>query len=46
MELLKGASLREALALLANIRLGWRGLPKTNTVNSLQKFINNGRKKV
>ncbi len=31
-ELLKGASLRQALALPANITLGWRGLPGTNTL--------------
>ncbi len=29
---LKGASLGEALALLAIIRLGWKGLPRTNTL--------------
>jgi len=30
-EHLKGASLRKALALPANIRQGWKGLPGTNT---------------
>jgi hypothetical protein len=30
-EHLKGASLGWALALPANIRLGWKGLPSTNT---------------
>jgi hypothetical protein len=29
---LKGAPLGHVLALLKNIRLGWRGLPGTNTV--------------
>ncbi len=32
MEYLKGASLGNAPALLANIRLGWKGLPGTNTL--------------
>ncbi len=31
-EHLKGAALEEAVALLANIRLGWKGLPGTNTL--------------
>jgi hypothetical protein len=31
-EHLKGASLGQALALPANIRLGWKGLPGTNTL--------------
>ncbi len=29
---LKGASLGQALVLLENIGLGWKGLPATNTV--------------
>ncbi len=28
----KGASLRQALALLANIKSGWKGLPRANTL--------------
>ncbi len=32
MEHLKGALLRWALALPADIRLGWKGLPGTNTL--------------
>jgi hypothetical protein len=32
MEHLKGASLGQALALPANIRLGWKGFPGTNTL--------------
>ncbi len=32
MEYLKGASLGYALALPANIRIGWKGLPGTNTL--------------
>jgi hypothetical protein len=31
-EYLSGASLRKALALLANVRLGWKGLLGTNTL--------------
>ncbi len=31
-EHLKGASLGYALAIPANIRLGWKGLPGTNTL--------------
>jgi hypothetical protein len=31
-EHLKGASFRYALAFDENIRLGWKGLPKTNTL--------------
>jgi len=31
-EYLKGASLRQAPALPANIRLGWESLPGTNTL--------------
>jgi len=31
-EHLKGASLRKALALPANIRQGWKSLPGTNTL--------------
>ncbi len=30
-ELLKGASLGKAMALMANIGLGWKGLPGINT---------------
>jgi hypothetical protein len=29
---MKGALLRQALALHANIQLGWKGLPGTNTL--------------
>jgi hypothetical protein len=32
MEHLKGTSLGYAWALLGNIRLGWKGLPGTNTI--------------
>jgi hypothetical protein len=32
MERLDGASLGQALALLTNIRQGWKGLPGTNTI--------------
>ncbi len=32
MEYLKGVSLGYVLALLGNIRLGWKGLPETNPV--------------
>ncbi len=32
MEHLKGASISQALALLTNIRLDWKGLPRTNTL--------------
>jgi hypothetical protein len=31
-EQLKGVSLGKTLALPANIRLGWKGLPRTNTL--------------
>jgi len=31
MEWLKGTSIEKAPALLGNIRLGWKGLPRTNT---------------
>jgi hypothetical protein len=40
---MKGASLGWALALPANIRLGWKGLPEKNT-SLLQKSINYGCK--
>ncbi len=29
---LQGASLREALSFLANVRIGWKSLPATNTL--------------
>jgi hypothetical protein len=32
LEHLKGASLRKAMGLLENIRLGWKLLPRTNTI--------------
>ncbi len=32
MEHLQGPSLRQALALFAIIRLGWKGMPGTNTI--------------
>jgi hypothetical protein len=32
LEYLKGASLRQALTLITNIKLGWKGLPLTNTL--------------
>jgi hypothetical protein len=44
-EHLKGASLGEAPALPANIILGWKGLPGTNTAAYLQKSVNYGHKK-
>jgi hypothetical protein len=44
-EYLKGASLRKASALPTNTRLGWKGLPGTNT-NLLRKPANYGRIKV
>jgi hypothetical protein len=31
-EHLNGASLRQALTLLTNVRIGWKGLPDTNTL--------------
>ncbi len=45
MEHLKGASLGYALALPAIIRLGWKGLPRTNTLSLLQGSFNSGNKK-
>jgi hypothetical protein len=36
-EHLKGASLRKALALFANIRLDWKGLPGTNALAYYEK---------
>ncbi len=33
---MKGASLGQAPALPANIRLGWKGLPETNTLAYLK----------
>ncbi len=42
-EHLKGASLRQAPALTANIRLGWKGLAGTNT-SLLQKSVYYDRK--
>ena len=36
-ENMKGVSLGKALALPANIRLGWKGLPGTNTLAYYQK---------
>jgi hypothetical protein len=35
-EHLKGASFVEATALPQNIRLGWKGLPVTNTLQKLR----------
>jgi hypothetical protein len=32
-EHLKGASIRQALALPTNIRLDWKGFPRTNTLD-------------
>ncbi len=46
MENLKGASLVQALALLVNIRLGWKGLPGTNTLAYNKNFVSYDRKKV
>jgi len=43
-EHLKGASLGLSLALPANIRLGWKGLPGPNT-SLLRKSVNCGCKK-
>ncbi len=44
-EHLKGAYLGLALALPANIRLGWKGLPETNIVAYYEKSVNYGCKK-
>jgi hypothetical protein len=44
-EHLKGPSFRSALALFANIRLGWKGLPGTNTLAHYEKSVNYGCKK-
>ncbi len=41
---MKDASLGLAQTLLANIRLGWKGLPGTN-ISLLQTFVNYGHKK-
>jgi hypothetical protein len=38
MDHLKGASLAWALALPANNRLGWKGLPRTNTLVYYEKL--------
>jgi hypothetical protein len=35
-----GAELSDNLALPTNIRLGWKGLPRTNTLAYLGLFIN------
>jgi hypothetical protein len=35
----------QVLALPANIRLGWKGFPGTNTIAYYQKFITYGLKK-
>jgi hypothetical protein len=43
-EHLKGASLGEAPALPANIRLVWKGLTGTNTL-LIKNFVNYGRRK-
>jgi hypothetical protein len=41
-----GDSLGQALTMLANMRLGWKGLPESNALDYLKKtFVNNGRKK-
>ncbi len=45
MEHLRGASLGKAPALLTSSRLGWKGLPRTNSLNVIRKFVNYGRKK-
>ncbi len=39
MEHLKGASLGQAPALPANIRLDWKGLPGTNTLDYYKKLL-------
>jgi len=39
-------STREALALLVNIRLGWKALPKNKHPSLLQTFITYGRKNI
>ncbi len=36
---LEGASLRQALALPANIRLGRKGLPRTNTLTYYENLL-------
>ncbi len=43
-EHMKGASLWQALTLPTHIRLGWKGLPGTNT-SLFQKSVNYGSKK-
>jgi hypothetical protein len=43
---MKDASLGLALALLRNIRQGWKGLLGTKHSSLLQKLVNYGRKKV
>ncbi len=40
----KALHLGKILDLPTNIRLGWEGLPDTNTVAYYKKFINYGRK--
>ena len=37
-EHMKGASLGQTLALPANIRLGWKGLPRTNALASFKNL--------
>jgi len=44
-EQLKGATIGLALALPANIRLGWKGLPGTNILAFYNKSVNYGHKK-
>ncbi len=45
MEHLKGASLMKVLDLPANIRLGWKSFPGTNTITNYKKFVNCGQKR-
>ncbi len=45
-ENLEVASLGSTPALSTNIKLGWKCLPRTKTLNYLQKFKNYGHKKV
>jgi hypothetical protein len=46
MEYLKGASTGSAPTLLANMGLGWKGLPGTNTLAYYKKIVNNERKNI
>ncbi len=43
MEHLKDASIKEVLDLLANIRLGWKGLPAATTLAYYKSYISLGQ---